>query len=495
MPGNQYPYAVRRLLAALFILSLSIFTSYSQENKDIAVTQRIERYLSGLEKIGFFGSVLVEKDGEILISKGYGYSNIEGQVRNSPATIYDIGSITKQFTAAAILKLEMLGKLSTEDKLSGYFKNVPKDKENITIHDLLRHQSGLTSTVGGDYEIISRDAFVDKVFASPLRFEPGSSFSYSNIGYSLLAMIIEKVSGQTYETYLYNNLWKPAQMEMTGYTRPAFDTNLIAVGYSGDNKVWGKPTHKKWDNAAPYWNLKGNGGILSTTGDLYKWHKALMSDRIISKEAREKLYHPKLRKGENENSIYAYGWDVSKTNRNTTQVWHNGTNNIFYADFLRYIDEDVTLIMYTNKSHPNFDRLNFEIAKMIFNKQYQPEIPVEDNETNRKFTSLIITILEESGLEKAKTEYKSRNKSENLLEFVMRNEGFAHLDDNKPDTAIRIFEMNVFAYPNSAAALQGLGEGYMETGKKKQALQYFRQSLGINPDNPFVKDMIKKLEE
>ncbi len=284
-------------------------------------------------------------------------------------------------------------------------------------------------------------------------------------------------------------------MEMTGYTRPAFDTNLIAVGYVNDKRAWGKPTDKKWDITAPYWNLKGNGGILSTTEDLYKWHQALMTDNILSKEAKEKLYHPKLRNGENANSIYAYGWEVSKTSRNTTRVWHNGTNHIFYADFLRYTDEGITLIMLSNKSHPDFDRINFEIAKIVFTKDYMPKIPVEDNEINRNFTNLIIKTLEEAGLEKAKTIYQTRNENENLLEFVMRNEGFAHIDNNKPDIAIRIFEMNVLAYPTSAEALQGLGEGYMETGKKELALQYFEQSLSINPDNPFVKEMVKKLEE
>ncbi len=207
------------------------------------------------------------------------------------------------------------------------------------------------------------------------------------------------------------------------------------------------------------------------------------------------MYHPKLRNGENENSIYAYGWDVSRTSRNTTQVWHNGTNHIFYADFLRYIDEGVTLIMLSNKSHTNFNGLNFEIAKIIFTKDYKPVIPLEDNEINRNFTNLIIKTIEESGLEKAKTIYQRRNKNENLLEFVMRNEGFSHIDHDKPEIAIQIFEMNVLAYPKSAKALQGLGEGYMETGKKELALPYFRQSLNINPDNPFVIKMIKKLEE
>lgn len=107
---------------------------------------------------------------------------------------------------------------------------------------MLRHQSGLISNVGNDFEKISEAEFLDNVFSSKLRFETGTSFSYSNVGYSLSAIIIEKVSNQDYECYMYENLWKPAQMEMTGYTRPQFDTDLVAIDYHNDNSVLGKPT-------------------------------------------------------------------------------------------------------------------------------------------------------------------------------------------------------------------------------------------------------------
>lgn len=486
---------MKNMLPSILALIALLLTNCGQINKENASSYIIGEYLSALDKAGFYGSVLVEINGEKIISNGYGYCDIEKQIKNTPSTLYDIGSITKQFTSAAILKLEMEGKLSTTDKISKFFDNLPPDKEQITIHDLLRHQSGLISNVGRDFEKISEKEFLQKVLNTELQFPVGTNFSYSNIGYSLLAMIIEKISNQTYETYLYENLWKPSQMEMTGYTRPAFDKNLIAVGYENDNKVWGKPTDKEWDTASPYWHLKGNGGILSTTEDLYKWHKSLSTEKVLSKDAKQKLYHPRLRAEETENSYYAYGWDVSKTSRKTTQIWHNGTNNIFYSDFLSYSDENVTLIMLSNKSHPNFNTLNFEIAKIIFNGNYHPVIPAADNEENRTFTNDIIKAIENKGLENAKADYKNRKKPRELIEFLMRNNGFAYLDNKKPETAVQIFEMNVFAHPNSAKALQDLGEGYMETGKNDVALKYFRESLKINPENPFVNNMINRLEE
>lgn len=394
-----------RITRLLIVLLLLLHTAAGQEDNTRRTKQRIENYLIALEGVGFHGSVLVVLRGEVLLSNGYGFLDRQAASRNTAETIYDIGSITKQFTAAAILKLEMEGKLSVEDPLSKYFPDLPADKKNITLHDLLRHQSGLISTIGGDYEKISEEEFVRQVFTSRLKFATGSAFSYSNIGYSLLAIVIEKVSGQSYEMSLYENLWKPARMETTGYTRPDFRAEDIAIGYNQDDKAWGRPIDRAWDHTAPYWHLKGNGGILSTLGDMHQWYVALLGDRILSAEAKRKFYTPRLRSGENENSYYAYGWDVSKTDRNTRQVWHNGTNHIFYADVVRY------------------------------------------------------------------------------------------LDDGRPEEAMRLFEMNVFVHPISSRALQGLAEAYMETGRNEPALEFFRKSLHINPDNPFVKDMIKKLEQ
>lgn len=485
---------MKQILPVLVALTIFICTACGQSIQEPATSDKIKEYLSALEQVGFYGAVLVEFNGAVIISEGFGFSNTDEELKNTKATLFDIGSITKQFTAAAILKLEMQRKLSTEDKISKYFEGLPPDKASITIHDLLRHQSGLIGNVGKDYDKITEEAFLDQVFSSGLRFETGTGFSYSNVGYSLLAMIVERVSQQDYETYLYENLWNPAYMEMTGYTRPDFDTNGIATGYYRDGRVWGKPTDKEWDTSSPYWHLKGNGGVLSTTEDLYKWHKSLLTEAVLSKEAIQKFYHPTLRPEESEASYYAYGWDISKTPRNTTQVWHNGGNNFLYADFLRFIDEDITMIMLSNKSHPNFDNLSFEIAKMIFNPEYTPAIPAMDNQENREFTSHIIKIIEESGLEKAKEAYKNRKSSEQLLQFMMRNEGFNRIDHENAAIPIQIFEMNVFVHPNSARALQDLGEGYMETGNNELALKYFKKSLSINPDSPFVKNMIERLE-
>lgn len=470
-------------------------TSFAQQKNLTKITKQIETYITELEKVGFSGTVLVELDGKKVISRGYGFSDKANALKNTPSTIFGIGSITKQFTATAILKLEMQGKLTVNDKISKYFENVPSDKNDITIHDLLRHQSGLVSNVGNDYEKISQAEFVDTLMNSILRFEVGTRFSYSNIGYSLLGIIIEKVSGKTYEDYLYENLWKPAKMEMTGYSRPKFDKSKIAVGYYKDDRVWGKPSEKNWDKIAPYWHLSANGGILSTTEDLYKWHKALLGELILNKEAKIKLYHPKIRTEENYNSIYAYGWDVSQTNRKTNRVWHNGTNNIFYSDFMRFIDEKTTLIFMSNKSNRDLDQLNFEVAKIIFEKNYSPIIPIAYNETNQKFSQKIINIILSKGLEVAKLEYKSRPAKTDILENIINSKGYEVLSQRKYEEAISIFTMNTIAYPKSFNAFDSLGEAYMNKGDKTLAITNYEKSLQLDPTNGNASEMIKKLKQ
>ncbi|WP_394758102.1 serine hydrolase [Flavobacterium sp.] len=484
-----------KILTAFTVVILCFFHSFAQTGNDPKTTKQINTYLTELERVGFSGTVLVELNGNIVISKGYGFSDKTNSLKNRSTTIFDIGSITKQFTAAAILKLEMQGKLTVDDNISKYFENVPMDKINITIHDLLRHQSGLVNNVGKDFDKISKEKFLDTLINSKLRFEVGTKFSYSNIGYSLLGMIIEKVSGKTYENYLFKNLWKPAQMEMTGYSRPKFNRTKIAIGYYKDDKVWGKPTEKNWDKTAPFWHLAGNGGILSTTEDLYKWHKALLGELILSKEAKNKLYHPKIRTEENYNSIYAYGWDVSQTNRKTNRVWHNGTNNIFYSDFMRYIDENITLIMLSNKSHLNFNGLNIELSKIVFEKNYKPTIPIADNDNNQKYSNKIIDIVLSKGIEAGKENFKKRPAKTNILEYKLNTKGYELLSQKKYEEAIAIFTINVFAFPKSANGFDSLGEAYMNKGDKALAIKNYEKSLELDPNNGNAIDMLAELRK
>ena len=332
--------------------------------------KKIEKYLETLEENGFSGSVLVAYKGQKIISEGYGLSDRERNIQNTKGTVFDTGSITKQFTAAGILKLEMQGKLSVDDKISKYFKNVPKDKQSITIHHLLTHAAGLPAAIDDDYQYITAADFLAQTFKQKLAFDVGTSYKYSNVGYTLLAMIIEIVSCETYEEYLYSNLWKPAKMYQTGYERPNYNQKDVAIGYRM-TKTFGRP-NKKWDVHGPSWHLKGNGGVLSTVEDMYAWHKALERTTILNEAAKQKMYTKHIEEGEDAGSYYGYGWVIFSTPRNTELIAHNGGNGVFFADFWRYLTEDIVIFSMNNAISGDYDRINMEIAGILLRKDYEP---------------------------------------------------------------------------------------------------------------------------
>ncbi len=453
----------------------------------------IGAYLDRLEAIGFQGAVLVELNGREALARGYGYSDSEARIRNTPETVFDIGSLTKQFTAAAIMRLQMLNKLELTDSLSRYFEQVPSDKTAITIHDLLRHRSGLPSNIGKDYEQISEADFVTGVMRAPLQFRPGQSFGYSNIGYSLLGLIIEKASGMGYEAFLSEHLLKPAGLESTGYSRPRFDAAQVAVGYHQNGEVWGRPTTKEWGEDAPYWHLTGNGGLLSNVRDLYAWHRALQENTVLTEELSRRMYHPNLQDQEDVRHYYAYGWDVVRTRRNTRVAWHNGMNGYFYADLHRYLDEGMAVIVLSNRMHPNFDRLGSVIARMIQEPDYAPLIPVEDNAANRGFSEELMGVAAAEGSQAVRALYDRRHDGVDVLEFVLQSRGFDLLGQGEPRAAVAVFELNLHANPKSARAMQALAEAYMETGQTELAIRHFEACLALDPENSFAIRMLERL--
>ncbi len=299
------------------------------------LARRLDDYLARLERFGFSGAVLAAKKDEIILNKGYGWADKENAIANSAETVFSTGSITKQFTAAAILKLEMQHKLKTNDALSKYLANVPEDKRAITLHHLLSHTSGLAADEGGG-AAPDREQFVRETLQRPLQSTPGENFEYSNAGYGLLAAIIEEVSGQTYEQYLRENLFKPAGMLATGYRMPQWDAPRVAHWYVGEIDH-GSPLRRPFPN----WTTLGSGEILSTTTDMFKWHQALLGDTMLSAAAKKKLYTPVLH-------TYAYGWDITPTPFGT-MIHHDGGNTLGVgADFRRFVEAGVVIIAFCN---------------------------------------------------------------------------------------------------------------------------------------------------
>lgn len=304
-----------------------------------ATGKRLDRYLTRLVPFGFAGVVLVAQNGQVALSKGYGWANQQMQVANTPETIFGLLSVSKQFTAAAVMTLEMQGRLHTSDLITKYFPDVPEDKLGITIHHLLTHTSGIVSGSSRYFENRSRDGIVRAAFSEPLAFSPGESFLYSNIGYALAATIVEKVSGESFDRYLQNHLFAPAGMSQTGLKNTRWNEAKIAHWYA-EGKDRGIPTAR----AYPDWNRMGSGGVLTTAGDMYRWHCALLGDEILSTDAKNKMFTPHY-----VGNGYGYGWVIKETERGRRIRHFGASGRGMAAVFRRYVDADLTVIILSNR--------------------------------------------------------------------------------------------------------------------------------------------------
>jgi CubicO group peptidase (beta-lactamase class C family) len=357
------------LTTILCCLLAAVATAQDQVVVKSGLGERINTILRDMEQEGFSGTCLVATGGEVVLAQGYGWANREEKIPTTVDTVFDIGSITKQFTGAAVLKLAEQGKLSVSDPLSKYIDGIPEEKQNITLHHLLTHSANLRDSVGGDYMPITEAETVEKAFRFPNRYDPGTLYRYSNVGYTLLGMVIEKVTGASYEAYLRETFFDPLEMDDTGYVLPEWKPDQLAHGYYPNND-WGTPRDQAWDEDGPYWNLRANGGILSNVWDMYRWHVALENESALSEDSLEKLFHPHIPEGRNAKTYYGYGWSIQTTKRDTTLVAHNGGNGIFFADFWRYIEEDSVIIIMTNAAYL-FDDTGFRLLVEALTESFE----------------------------------------------------------------------------------------------------------------------------
>ncbi len=352
-------------------VALALLLTGSAAAQDL--TPKFDEYLNALAKQGrFTGSALVAREGKVIFSKGYGFANVELDVPNTPQTKFRLGSITKQFTAAAILLLQERGKLSVQDPICKYFDNCPAAWSEVTIHHLLSHTGGIPNfTSFPDYapkmmmpvttrEMIAR--FKDK----PLDFKPGEKWSYSNSGYFLLGYIIEKAAGESYESFLQKNVFDPLKMTNTGYDHHDTILKQRATGYS---LVKGKTVNSSYlDMTQPY----SAGSLYSTAEDLFVWNEALYSGKLLSERSRQAMLTPV----KNE---YAYGLSVqTKSGRKT--ISHGGGINGFSTFIVRLVDDKVTIVVLRNADYgiPGPGQLSVDLTAIVFGEKY--EIPAATNE-------------------------------------------------------------------------------------------------------------------
>ncbi|MBP0005778.1 MAG: serine hydrolase [Cyanobacteria bacterium SBC] len=360
-----------------FSRTQEIMTLSTQNCKDRKA--EIDTYLQAHHALRrFSGAVAIACDGETVFSQGYGMADLAHQVPNTPQTKFRLGSITKQFTAAAILQLQDRGLLNVQMPVVTYLPDYPN--EGVTLHHLLTHTAGIPNlTSFPDYpewmrlpttlnDLIAR--FVDL----PLAFEPGEQFSYSNSGYVLLTQTIEVVSGQSYANYLEEHLFEPLGMNDTGYEFPLAIIERLASGYQGTDDGY---------QEAEYINMdvpQGAGGLYSTVENLMRWNQFLFGDdrdrEILSDESVTAMTSPLvLMDSENEPDIfYGYGLIVNQSEQG--RIGHGGGINGFVSSLSYLPDRDLTIAILSNVVTADLGRISKDLAAILLGKPYElPTLP------------------------------------------------------------------------------------------------------------------------
>ncbi|MDX5583893.1 MAG: serine hydrolase [Aureibaculum sp.] len=476
-----------KLLIILCISTLFNYSTQAQKNPNIVtVDNRIDNYLSNSVKSGYSGSVLVAKDGKVLLSKGYGFANRSKKIPNKPTTAFNIGSVTKQFTASGILKLVEQSKINTSDKIEKYFPKTPSDKRDITIHQLLTHTSGISPRTGGfRYDESSKEKFLEEFFQSELMYKPGVKHTYANANYIFLAAIIEEVSQQDYESFLKENFWKPLQMNHTGYKSKNFNSEQLAHGYyfhytDGEWKDWGT-TQEHLPSTNNHWYSIGKGDIYSTVEDLYIWHLALEKNKVLNAETKKLMETAHVPENEAKTSFYGYGWAIFNSSTNTKIVTHNGSNGIYFADFVRYVEDDVVVIALSSIILNNqSENIAWEIASMVLDSEYQAQpIPKSNYE-------LVFDFIRANTPDKVKQipKFIETNTGSTLNQKAILNRIGIRYVSQKKDTVwgIALLKLNVELFPDDGNLWDSLGEGYYLIKDKDNAIACFKKAMELKPE-------------
>jgi CubicO group peptidase (beta-lactamase class C family) len=335
---------------------------------------KIDRYLSAMEVQGFSGAIVVKNGETVILRKGYGFADRELRKPYTQETIQTNGSITKQFTGAAILLLESRGELSVDDKISDYLEPLSEKMQGITIHQLLTHSSGMPGGIGADDEPVGAEAYLERLRAESLQFEPGLRYAYSNTGYSLLGMIVEKVSGQSYESFLRKELFLPAGMNNTGYILPDWDREKMAIGYRNGER-WGEVYNRGWLEEGPNWHLRANGGMHTTVGDMAAWLKTVQGLGVLGEDAARRWTTGYVTESGGI-SEYGYGWSVYNHDKWGKVITHGGSNQIFEADFVWLPERDFFFYIQSNNSLVPAIRQSANIINAAFDSSFvMPPLP------------------------------------------------------------------------------------------------------------------------
>ena len=314
-------------------------------------------------------SIAIVREGNIIKATGYGVANLELNVPVTPQSVFEIGSITKQFTAASLMLLVEDGKIALDDPITKYFPEATQHWSAVTIRHLLTHTAGLPDIWGDTEETLYNKGIVDfrrdytedelvRIYAArPLDFSPGTEWSYCNPCYQILGFLIHRVSGQTYDGFLNARIFKPLGMHAT---RVSSWADVIANRATGYEPFHGEFKHRAW--VSPTLLFTADGGLVSTVEDMARWDAALYAERPLTRAQREAMWTPAPITHATKRP-YGMAWRINDVNGHRL-IWHVGGGFGFYAIFSRYVDDNLTIIALTNVGEFDVLKLAGRIASL-----------------------------------------------------------------------------------------------------------------------------------
>ena len=306
-------------------------------------------------------ALLVTRDGKIVRSEGFGLANVELQVPVKPETIFQSGSVGKQFTATAVMMLVEAGKIGLNDPLTKYFPEAPPSWKNVTVHELLSHTGGF-----GDYpknfnfrEDWTEPQLLKLVESIPLDYPPGTKWEYSNLGYLTLGILIHRVSGEFYGDFLQQGIFQPLGMQAT---RIISEANIVPNRAAGYRLVKGELKNQEW--VAPAMNTTADGSLYFSIVDLSKWDAALYDGKLLKRSSFDLMWTPvKLKNGQANKAGYGFGWFIEQRNGHRC-IHHDGSWQGFETAIDRYVDDHLSVVALTNLAGAKPGEITKHVAEM-----------------------------------------------------------------------------------------------------------------------------------
>ena len=472
---------MKKIILLLVIISICSCETKKSDSNHNSKLKEITNYLNSLD--GFSGAVLIAKNDSILFQDAYGFAHLGHKVKNNINTKFSYASIGKSFTAVAIFQLIQAGKLSLDNTIGKFLPNYPNEvaRDSITIRQLLQHKSGLPNyfhseklhnTSKEQFRTMESLAYLYE--NEPLEFKPNQQFAYRNTNYIVLGRIIEAVSNMSYEEYVSNYILSKADMKNTGN----FDVDHI-IENASENYTLSSVYPNQLQKTTFMSTVKGSsaGGGYTTLNDLYKFALAFKSNKLLNAE------YTNFMKKEPEDGWYGYGMQFAGV-KGSGIYGHSGGHFGVGAEWRVFEKQNYTVVLLTNK---DLDQGFFD-ARFFIEKTIAGSTPKLENYF---FTKRAINTCLDNGIEEAKILIKESKFK--LSETDLNAKGYEMIKRTLYKKAIDLFTLEILSFPKSYDAYDSLAEAYLMDGQIDKAIENYKESLELNPENTNAKEKLKEL--